>query len=192
MTVGHSTASSSSLSRCPADTEGFKRVERGGTRRVRGVRTCLRCRTIFIRPFGKLRSVPKMKLQCYTIGIGVAISSLSESTKGWLGTRTGNLPQATFQALPLHPSSNRVLWPNKRLKAGLHVRRKHKHRPRVNRDDANTSARKSRSAFLFLALVSSRFTRGLCLCLCVCVCLRRTCKPVFSDTPGDRLHQPLV
>ena len=28
------------------------------------------------------------------------------------------------------------------LKAGLHVRHKHKHKPRVNRDDASTSARK--------------------------------------------------
>ena len=39
----------------------------------------------------------------------------------------------------------------KRLKAGLHVRRKHKpkHKPRVNRDDASTSAR---SFFLRLCL----------------------------------------
>ena len=74
---------------------------------------------------------------------------------------------------------------HKRVKAGLHVRRKHKHkhkhkhRPRLNRDDASTSARKSRrSAFLFLALPSSRFTRGLCLCSC----LRRTCKPDLRST----------
>ena len=40
-----------------------------------------------------------------------------------------------------------------------------KHKPRVNRYDASTSARS-----FFLVLASSRFTRGLCLCLC----LRRT------------------
>ena len=39
--------------------------------------------------------------------------------------------------------------------------------------DASTSAR---HALLFLVLVSSRFTSGLCLCLC----LRRTCKPAFN------------
>ena len=66
-------------------------------------------------------------------------------------------------------------------KAGLHVRRKHKHKrkhkPRVNRDD--TSARK-RNACLFLCFALSRFTRGLCLCLCICLCLRRTCKPALG------------
>ena len=35
------------------------------------------------------------------------------------------------------------------LKAGLHVRRKHKHQPRVNRDDAST---RKRNAFLFHVL----------------------------------------
>ena len=66
------------------------------------------------------------------------------------------------------------------LKAGLHVRRKHKRKPRVNLDDAST---RERNEFLFLVLVSSRFTWGLCLCLCVCLCLRRTCKPVINFPP---------
>ena len=45
--------------------------------------------------------------------------------------------------------------------------------PRVNRDDASTTSAstRKRDAFLFLVLVSSRLTRGLCL--------RRTCKPAF-------------
>ena len=45
------------------------------------------------------------------------------------------------------------------LEAGLHVHVRGKHKPRVNWDNASTSARK-RSARLCLAL--SRFTRGLC------------------------------
>ena len=48
------------------------------------------------------------------------------------------------------------------LKAGLHVRRKHKRKPRAP----------------FSRVVSSRFTSGLCLCLCLC--LRRTCRPAFN------------
>ena len=53
-------------------------------------------------------------------------------------------------------------WTVCSVKAGLHVRRKykHKHKPRVNRDDASTSARK-RNAHL-------------------CSCLRRTCKPALT------------
>ena len=71
------------------------------------------------------------------------------------------------------------------LKAGLHLRHKHehkhKHKPRVNRDDASTSARKRNALRLFSALVlaSSRFTHGLCLWLCLC--LRRTCEPAFRN-----------
>ena len=53
-------------------------------------------------------------------------------------------------------------------KAGVHVRRKHKHKPRVNRDDVPFYCSRA------LVLASSRFTRGLCLCL------RRTCKPAFN------------
>ena len=41
--------------------------------------------------------------------------------------------------------------------------------------NASTSAS---HALLFLVLVSSRFTSGLCLCLCLC--LRRTCKPASN------------
>ena len=64
--------------------------------------------------------------------------------------------------------------PNKesrRIKAGLHVRRKHehnhkhKHKPRVNQDDASTSARK----------------RNARLCLCLC----RTCKPAVLGKGGE-------
>ena len=56
------------------------------------------------------------------------------------------------------------------VKAGLHVRRKHKHK----------------RAFLLRALVlaSSRFTRGLSLRLC----LGRTCKPAFSSTMFKQLR----
>ena len=59
------------------------------------------------------------------------------------------------------------------VKVGLHVGRKHKHKPRVNPDDASTGTRKKERA---LVLASSRFTRGLCLWLC----LRRTCKPALT------------
>ena len=56
-----------------------------------------------------------------------------------------------------------------RLKAGLHVRRKHKHKhkhqPRVNRDDASTSARK-RNARLCLRMRRSG-SRVACAYACV-------------------------
>ena len=62
----------------------------------------------------------------------------------------------------------------KGLRAGLHVRRKHKrkHKPRVNRDDASTSTRKR--------------TARLCLCLrrlgshvaYACVCVVRVNQPL--------------
>ena len=65
------------------------------------------------------------------------------------------------------------------VKAGLHVRRKHKnkhkrkHKPRVNRDDANTSARK----------------RNACLCLC----LRRPGSHVaYACACVVRVNQPLA
>ena len=59
-------------------------------------------------------------------------------------------------------------------KAGLHVRRKHKHKPRVNWDDASRHKRKEKERAL--VLVSSRFTRVLCLCSC-CACVVRVNQP---------------
>ena len=71
------------------------------------------------------------------------------------------------------------------LKAGLHVQRKHKHTPRVNRDDANiiSATTRKRNAFRFLVLASPWFTRGLCLCW------RRTCKPALMNW-GIRANRP--
>ena len=61
------------------------------------------------------------------------------------------------------------------IQAGLHVRRKRKHKPRVNRDDASTSAR---SFFLCLCLRRpGSYVHGLCMRL------RRTCKPASNDRP---------
>ena len=72
---------------------------------------------------------------------------------------------------------------SEQVKAVLHVRRKHKHKPRVNRGDTSTSARRDVLLFLVLEFASSRFARGLCLCLC----LSRTCKPAFkAEVPFDQ------
>ena len=57
------------------------------------------------------------------------------------------------------------------LEAGLHVRRKHRHKPRVNRDDASARKRNAFRLFLALAIASLRFTRDLCSCLYLCLCL---------------------
>ena len=62
-----------------------------------------------------------------------------------------------------------------RLKARLHVQRRHKHKPRVNRGDASTS---TSASFFFLRL-------------CLCLCLRRTWKPALSDSVCVREIWPM-
>ena len=66
------------------------------------------------------------------------------------------------------------------VKAGLHVRCKHKHKPRVNRDDASTSAR---SFFLHLCL-----RRPGSHVAFACDCVVRVLKPAFTQCLWKRSH----
>ena len=77
------------------------------------------------------------------------------------------------------------------IKAGLHVRRKHKHLSRsasINHVwTGTTQTQAQEKGTRALVLASSRFTHGLCLYLCLC--LRRTCIPalVLNHVPTDPL-----
>ena len=123
----------------------------------------------FCRPLGSMR-VQRVQ---NSVLVWTANSQACSSTLTIFRTSRGSTEN--YRLIALNESASEL----SDGKAGLHVRRKHKHKrkhkPRVNRDD--TSARK-RNACLFLCFALSRFTRGLCLCLCLC--LRRTCKPALG------------
>ena len=66
------------------------------------------------------------------------------------------------------------------VKAGLYVRRNHKHKPCVNRDDARKSAN-ARSFFFALVPLRRPGSHVAYACSCeLCLCLHRTCKAAFS------------
>ena len=84
-----------------------------------------------------------------------------------------------------------------KLKAGSHVRRKHKRKHkkkyRVNRGNAST---RKRNIFLLLTLAlvlaSSRFTRTFsCACACACACACTILKANVLLNPFSRQFNPL-
>ena len=80
------------------------------------------------------------------------------------------------------------------VKAGLHVQRKHKHKrkhkPRVNRDDASTSARKSAFYFFLRLCLRRPGSHVACAFACAYACVVRVNQPLARGVSLERIALP--